>query len=173
MTDKQPTSQEIFNAVTKLGQRMTGFEASNQEILEAIQDFSGRTDERFTQIETRLTGVETDLASVKNDLAGVKNDLAGVKNDLVGVKNDLAGVKNDLVGVKTDLVGVKNTVATQVVTKDYLDQKLNDLKSELIGPIKITNNKINTLTNKLAMRKVLPTADISEVLAINPFPASR
>ena len=152
MTDKQPTSQEIFNAVTKLGQRMTGFEASNQEILEAIQDFSGRTDERFTQIETRLTGVETDLASVKNDLAGVKNDL---------------------VGVKTDLVGVKNTVATQVVTKDYLDQKLNDLKSELIGPIKITNNKINTLTNKLAMRKVLPTADISEVLAINPFPASR
>jgi predicted nucleic acid-binding Zn-ribbon protein len=124
---------------------MNDQQPTNQEILETIQDFSGKTDERFERIEKKLGILKSESGSIKSELGSVKDRV----------------------------LNIEKTIATQMVTKYYLDDKINDLKSEFIGPIKNEDNKINTLTNKLAIRKVLPTADISEVLATNPFPASR
>jgi chromosome segregation ATPase len=145
MEDKQLTNQDIANKIDNLTVLFQKNSVENQEYFIAIQQDIGDLGERMTNVETKLTGVETRLTKVETDLASVKTDLTGVK---------------------TDLTDVKNTIATQVVTKDYLDEKLD----KFAVPIKTEDKKINILTNKLGARNVLPAADVAEVLSFEPFP---
>lgn len=85
-------------------QSQAATQAAMQEILEVIHVFSDNMDRRFEGVETRLTSVEVELT----------------------------GVKNRLTNIEEDLTHVKATVKTQMVTKDYLDEKLWDLQGAMV-----------------------------------------
>ena len=50
-------------------------EVTNQEILQAINSFSGHVEKRFDGVETRLDGVETRLDGVENEVKTIKNTM--------------------------------------------------------------------------------------------------
>ncbi|MFH1253729.1 MAG: hypothetical protein V1664_05395 [Candidatus Uhrbacteria bacterium] len=151
---QQLTKQDIFEVVSSVVNN--AIEKNNADLLENINN-------SFSDLEQRMSDFKTDL----ND---VKKDLNAVKTDLNEVRSDLDEVKADLNGVKTDLRGVRSTVNTQMVTKDYLDQKISELRGDILTTIRKEDNKLGTLTNKLAQRKILPTSDIQEILSMEPFP---
>ncbi len=84
-------------------------EPTNHEILEAINEFSNKTDERFSKIEVTM------------------------------------------------------------VTKDYLDDKLSDLRGDLVVLMRKEDNKMVRLIDILKKRKVITETDEKEILSLEPF----
>lgn len=98
-------------------------EATNNEILEAINDFSTKVDERFS---------------------GIENDISGIKGEIVGIKNTM-------------------------VTKDYLDEKIADLRGDLVVLLRKEDNKLGALITELLDRKVIDDAAARRILTMEPF----
>lgn len=90
---------------------------TNQEILEAISAFSTEVDKQFLQI---------------------KGEFGSVKDSMV--------------------------------TKDYLDTKLLDLRGDIISVIKTEDVKVAKLIEILQKRNVISPEDVKAILSMAPFP---
>ena len=123
-----------------------------QGIIDAVQTMSTDIDTSLNIIDRRLTRREVDLSSVKGDLGSVKGDLASVKTDLLSAKGDLSSVKS------------------QMVTKDYLDNKLADLRSDLVIMARKGNKKLEVFIEELVEQKSLTRSAAKRILALEPFP---
>jgi predicted nuclease with TOPRIM domain len=89
-------------------------DVSNNEILEALNAFAVSVDERFDRLDGRMDGVE-----------GKVDRLDGKVDRLEGRMDKVEG--------KMDRIEHRLTkVETTMVTKGYLDDKLADLKSDLM-----------------------------------------
>ena len=106
-------------------------EPANQEILDAINVFSSRTDERFERIES-------DMGSLKSDVGTLKSDVGSIK--------------------------------AIMVTKEYLDDKLTNLKGDLIVLMRKEDRKLATLIQVLHERKLITDEDKHKILSLEPFP---
>lgn len=73
------------------------------------------------------------------DLSGVKSDVSSLKSDVSSLKSDVSSLKSDVAELKTD-VGVLKSKVTRIessmVTKDYLDDKMADLHSDVVKFVK-------------------------------------
>lgn len=92
-------------------------ETTNQEILEAIHDFSSNVDRRFSKLES-------DVSEIKSSM----------------------------------------------VTIDYLDRKLADLRGDLVVLTRKEDTKVRELVAVLRERKVLTDDDAKRILSMEPFP---
>jgi hypothetical protein len=84
-------------------------ETTNNEILEAINEFSTKVDERFNKIES------------------------------------------------------------VIVTKDYLDEKLADLRGDLVVLIRKEDTKVKKLVDILLKRNIITEAESKEIFTMEPF----
>lgn len=62
-----------------------------------------------------------------------------------------------------------HAIETTMVTKDYLDQRLLDLKTDNRTVVRREDQKFNTLVDVLYQRKVLTSQDVELVMTIQPF----
>lgn len=62
-------------------------------------------------------------------------------------------------------------VESQMVTKEYLDEKLSDLKGDLTIIIRKEDTKLKALVEILAERKIITAEDKKRVLNMEPFPS--
>ena len=59
---------------------------------------------------------------------------------------------------------------TRLVTKDYLDETMNDLRGDLTVSLRKEDQKVVTLVSILEERKVLSKKDAQRVMAMELFP---
>lgn len=110
---------------------------TNQDIIEAISDFSTHTDKKFDQIETRLDHVETRLGRVETQLDHVETKL--------------------------------NSVSSQMVTKEYFDEKTADLRGDIQILIRKEDRKFGALVEELLKQKILSEEAAKRILSMEPF----
>ena len=77
--------------------------------------------------------------------------------------NDFKGEFNEL---KTDVTSMKATM----VTKSYLDDKLADLRGDLVVLTRKEDTKLKTLVEVLQKKKVISNQDARRILTMEPFP---
>lgn len=95
---------------------MSNNEPTNQEILEAINEFATNTDQRFNKVEKDLTYVKATM-----------------------------------------------------VTKDYLDGKLADLRGDLVVLMRKEDTKLKTLVDVLCEKKNINDKDKKKIFKMEPF----
>lgn len=101
-----------------------------------------------------------DILSAINTFAQhTEERFTGVENRLIKVEDRLSGVENDVSSLKTNMV-----------TKDYLDEKLGDLRGDLTILMRKEDRKLTTLVEELVKYKVLPMESAQHVLNMEPFP---
>jgi len=61
-------------------------------------------------------------------------------------------------------------IESQMVTKEYLDDKLINLKADLTVVMRKEDHKLEALTKLLATKKVITDADANSILSLEPFP---
>lgn len=115
---------------------------SNQDIFQAIQAM----DHRFTAANDDI------LSAVNTSFTDVAVELHEIKGRLNQVENRLGNVEN------------------QMVTKDYLDDKLHDLRGDLTVIIRKEDRKVVALIDELRQTKVLSEPAAQRILALEPFP---
>ncbi len=106
-------------------------EPTISDVLEAIQIFSNKTEDRFNKIDKRFDGLE--------------GKVDGLDARVVKIEQNM-------------------------VTKDYLDEKLLDLKGDLTVLIKKEDRKLLALVSVLAKNKVISTKEAKDILSLEPFP---
>ncbi|MFA5130017.1 MAG: hypothetical protein WC477_03810 [Patescibacteria group bacterium] len=119
-----------------------------QEILEAIQAFA-------EQVDHRLNNLESDVGTMKSDMGTMKSDMGTMKSEMGSMKFEITSIKS------------------QMVTKDYLDDKLADLKSELIILTRKENTKLSVLVEELVVSKTLTRKTADRILLMEPFAQER
>jgi hypothetical protein len=82
-----------------------------------------------------------------------------------GVDRSICDLKQRMVVVEKDLSEVKKTINTQMVTEDYLDEKMSELRGDLNISIKKEDKKITGTVNLLVSKKVFSTDEANRVLA--------
>ncbi len=76
------------------------------------------------------------------------------------------GVESRIGGVESRLDKIESTM----VTKDYLDEKLADLRGDLVVLMRKEDTKVKALIEILKERKVLTDEDVKKILSMEPFP---
>lgn len=98
-------------------------EASKNEILEAINNFS-------TSIDGKISNMQSDITSIKSEIGWIKSNM---------------------------------------VTKDFLDEKIADLRGDLVVLVRKEDTKLLKLVDILKERKLISAEEATVVLSMEPF----
>lgn len=83
-----------------------------------------------------------------------------------GELEERMATKEDLKALRADLEHVEN----QMVTKDYLDEKLAENYGNLVILMRKGDGKLLRLVELLKKKSVLSDEEVKELLALEPFP---
>ena len=61
-------------------------------------------------------------------------------------------------------------IESQMVTKDYLDEKMSDLRGDLTILTRKEDQKVKRLVEILKKRKLISDKEVKEIMAMEPFP---
>ena len=96
-------------------------------------------------------------------------DTGATQESLDAVKMELSEVKADL-AARIDGVELRlGSVEAKMVTKDYLDDKLGDLRGDLVVMVRKEDNKLKVLVDVLKEKKILTPEDEAKILRLEPF----
>ena len=88
-------------------------------------------------------------------------------NEVLEAIHDLAtqmDIRFETVG--RDITAIKATM----VTKEYLDDKLSDLKGDLVVLMRKEDRKVSALVDVLRVKQVLSDEEAKRILTMEPFP---
>ena len=106
------------------------------------------------------------LEAISEFSTSVDQQFKKVDQKFEKIEGDIKGIKSDIKGIKSDIVGIKSTM----VTKDYLDDKLSDLRGDLTILIRKENKQVKALVDILVKRHVLHDDDRKQLFSMEPFP---
>lgn len=119
--------------------------ATIQDVLETINIFATHVDKKFARIDKRFDDVDRQFKELSGEIAELKVKVADIDKRLHWVEENM-------------------------VTKEYLDKKLDELRADLTLMAQRLNTKLSVLIEELVEQKVL-TIDIARrILALEPFP---
>lgn len=136
---------------------------TNEQLLGVINKQFKKVDQRFEKMDQRFEKMEN---SHQELLETVNNSFAEFE-DKTNKRFD--GVDKRFDGIDKRLMKVETTM----VTKDYLDDKLADLKGDMTVLMRKEDTKLKALLGILKIRKVITPEDEEKVLAMEPFPDIR
>jgi hypothetical protein len=62
-----------------------------------------------------------------------------------------------------------NKIESNMVTKEYLDQKIDETKADIEKMIRGTDDKVKLISEKLTTKKVFTANDRQDILRLRPF----
>ena len=106
-------------------------EATNNEILEAINNFSTSIDGKISNIDGKISNMDGKISNMQSEIGWIKSNMT---------------------------------------TKDFLDEKLSDLRGDLVVLMRKEDTKLLKLVDILKERKLITPEDAMAVLSMEPFP---
>ena len=106
---------------------------------------------------------EPTIQDVLDVMAGYAESTDG---RLKNIETVIGDIKAEMGGVKTEMTSIKS----QMVTKSYLDDKLADLRGDLVVLTRKEDTKLKTLVEILADKKVLSQDETKKIFSMEPFP---
>jgi predicted RNase H-like nuclease (RuvC/YqgF family) len=119
--------------------------ATLDEVLETVNN-------SFTRMEERFAEVKSDISSMKSDISSMKSDISSMKSDISDLKSDV------------------HELNTTMVTKDYLDRKVQEFKDESTIKLRKENEKVATIVRTLREKTIFSNTEAQGILAMEPFP---
>jgi len=133
---KQLTKQDIFEVVTEVVKK------TNQNVL------------KLTRLVKKTTSENQEIfGSIKQSFSEIEERMSGIEQKMVTKDELKAAFKNEFAKFET-----------KMVSKDYLDQKLSDLRGELIEPVKKCEKRIISTLDLLVAKKVATREETDKVL---------
>ncbi|MEK7211079.1 MAG: hypothetical protein AAB731_00410 [Patescibacteria group bacterium] len=85
------------------------------------------------------------------------------------IKSEISSVKSEVSSVRTELKSEIASIKSQMVTKDYLDEKMADLRGDLVVLVRKEDTKVKALIETLREKKILNDADVKKISSMEPF----
>jgi hypothetical protein len=81
-------------------------------------------------------------------------------------KSEFDGFRSEFNELKKEVTAIRATM----VTKDYLDDKLADLRGDLVVLLRKEDTKFKTLLEILLGKKIISQPEAERILKMEPFP---
>jgi hypothetical protein len=120
-------------------------EPTIRDVLEAVKVQSGRMDDVLDVLNGFSSSVDGRFSKMDDQFATIQAKM-------------------------TDMEGEMTSMRSSMVTKDYLDEKLGDLRGDLVLLARKGNTKLTTLVEALVAERRLDPAVARRILALEPFP---
>lgn len=188
------TKKEILEAISKLDKKVdVRVKASEEGLLEAIcrldkkvdqkfevfgkqvdlrfDDFGKQVNSRFDdfgkQVDSKLAEMDRQFTTSENDiLEAISTFAEQVDQRFDDVDSRFEGIDTRFLGLESRLTRVEATM----VTKSYLDDKLGDLKGDLVSLLRKEDQKVNRFISVLSEKRVLAPAESKDILSFKVFP---
>ncbi len=161
-----------------------GFQRMENNFQELKGDIKGIKTE-IKEMKSDITGIKTELKEVKTDIGGMKTEISGIKTEIGGMKTEIKNLQQSLnhltetvdfikdnavtqtefTELKTDVEQFKltthaefNKINSTMVTKDYLDKKLYEFKSEIIQETRAGEKRLERLVGILTDQQKSPVS---------------
>jgi predicted nucleic acid-binding Zn-ribbon protein len=119
-------------------------QVTTNEILEAINHFAEKVDERFDKVDDRFDRLEGRMDNVEGRLNKVEG-------------------KMDIIEGRLD------RIEANMVTKEYLDDKLADLRGDMVVLTRKEDHKLTALVEILAAKNVITPEESARIISMEPF----
>lgn len=147
--------------------------ATIQDVLEAVNTFATHVDGQFIELKQETVEIKGDISGIKGEIFGIKAEISGMKEAMSEMKADIAQLKIKVIEIDalvTEIDTRLQSVESNMVTKDYLDQKISGLRTDTLLMAQRANTKLSVFLEELVGQKIL-TIDIARrILALEPFP---
>ncbi len=105
-------------------------------------------------------------ATLDEVLETVNNSFTRMEERFAEVKSDISSMKSDISDLKSDV----HELNTTMVTKDYLDRKVQEFKDESTIKLRKENEKVATIVRTLREKTIFSNTEAQGILAMEPFP---
>ncbi|MFH1089550.1 MAG: hypothetical protein V1716_03955 [Candidatus Uhrbacteria bacterium] len=164
--DIQPTNQEIMKEVKGLSSNFDNLSSKVDSLSSTVGNLSTTVNSLSSKVDSLSTTAES-LSTTVNSLSSTVDNLSTTVQDVLETINSFAShTEVRFEKIENDISSIKNNM----VTKEYLDDKLSDHKTDSIDLIRDEDKKLGALADKLVVHEILPLNDVQEVLAMKPFP---
>ena len=106
-----------------------------------------------------LEAIDIFATNVDERFKGIDEKFKGIDERFNGIDERFNGIDGRL-----------DRIESQMVTKDYLDDKLADLRGDLVVLMRKEDTKLKTLVEILLQRKLLSPKDVKRIVSLEPFP---
>ena len=121
-------------------------------------------------VKANQVAIQESRAAIQETQATLQEFMVAVNGYATRTESEIAIIKEDIAGVKVQLSSIQGQLNTRVVTKDYLDDKLANLKGDLMTFSHKEDTKLTTTIDILTKRRAITAADKKHLLALEPFP---
>ena len=140
----------------------------------SIQTLSGKVDgvsNRIDILTVRMDKVEVGVNSLSKDVEDVKEAVTMLA-DQTEQRFNKVDERFDKVENRMESMDVRlNRVESQMVTKAYLDDKLADLKGDLVELTRKEDKKLTAVVDTLFENELISGKQKKNILAMEPFKA--
>lgn len=152
--DREPTLHDVLGAVNTLQGAIGQLSADVKTDLKSTAD----------QLRTEF---KADIKSSIDQLAqSVKVGFDENSERFTKIDTEMTGMKGEMTDMKSEITHIKSVM----VTKDYLDDKLYNLKGDLITLTRKEDHKVVALTKELLHNRVISEESAKRILALESFP---
>ena len=109
------------------------------------------------------------ITSLKSDVTSLKENEASILETVNFIK-DNAVTHDDLDGLETRLSDRIDSLTTRMVTKEYLDDKLADVRGDFGSLVRKEDAKLRAVVGALEQEKLISKDKVSKISAMEPFP---
>lgn len=161
--DNPATLQGLANAIKNLtvtvGNGFSKIDQKFEKIDRRFDNMDKKMDERFEDMDKKVDNKMEELTIM------VGSGFNEMNQRFENVHEEITGLKTEITGIKTDLTSIKS----QMVTKNYLDEKLTDLRGDLIFTMREQDKKVITLTGMLSRKNILTPKETKQIMVMKPF----
>ena len=137
-----------------------------KDVVIEMRDGFKKMDERFGHMDEKFEKTDKKLETIDEKFDKVDERF----DETLSAMNKFA----DNVQEKFNKVDERfEKIETTMVTKDYLDEKLSDLRDDLVVMTRKEDKKLISLVEILEQKKVLPKTDADLMFSLEPFPQVR
>ncbi len=118
--------------------------SDKQEILEAIHAFSGDVDKKIDSLDEKVGKLDKKIGKLDEKVGSLDEKVDNLNDEFLKLQ-------------------------TRVVTKDYLDEKMADLRGDLVVMMRKEDNKFQKLVEIMQNKKLLDDTEVEKILSMEPF----
>lgn len=104
--------------------------------------------------------------TIQDVLEAISSFSSSIDDRLNNIEQEIGSMKSDMGSMKSEIGSMKS----EMVTKSYLDDKMADLRGDLVVLVRKEDDKVVTLVDMLHDNETLTDKEANRILKMEPFP---
>ena len=129
-------------------------EPTIRDVIEVIYELSSHIDQRFSDVDQRFSGLDKKIISIDKRFDKLEERLNKLESRFDKLEERVVRIE------------------ATMVTKEYLDDKLADLRGDIVLLVRKEDKKLGAVVQELVDQKITTQKTANKILAMEPFPQS-